>query len=152
MKSRVRIIELAPSPEERAANERTRSSESLARVARGAWLIPPIVLSAIVATFALLRRGPDQMFGVAIGVLFGLAFLWVGISVLWPSRANRSCPHCKQDTLQRLDPRTTRGLVCSSCSWRDTNASSWYLAEEEGPLEEMILRDRGREVRSGGER
>jgi hypothetical protein len=120
------------------------SARSIERIARGAWLVPPLLLTVVAATFLFLRRGPDQLFGYAFGALLGLAFLWVGISVFWPARADRRCPNCGEEALERLDQDTTRGLVCRACRWRDSTASSWFLAEEEGPLEQLVLRDRGR--------
>ena len=44
-----------------------------------------------------------------------------------------------------MDPATTRGLVCASCGHTDAEASGWFLAEEEGALDEVIAkRPRGK--------
>ena len=32
-----------------------------------------------------------------------------------------------------------------ACGWRDESASAWLLAEEEGPLEELVLAQRRRQ-------
>ncbi len=151
MQDRIRIIELAPSPEERARRQRRLRASQIERLARGAWLTPVFVLAAVVAAFALIQHGPERLFAYALGVLFATGFLWIGISVFWPARADRECPTCGQTSLERLDPRTTQGLSCAACGWRDTAASSWFLAEEEGPLEGLVLRERAeRRRRSQG--
>lgn len=142
VQERIRFVELAPSPLERGRAENERRALQARRVARGAWLIPLLALAAIVAAFALVQHGPERLFAYALGALFALGFLWIAISVFWPARAERGCPACKRESVRRLDPRTTMGLVCGACGWRDENASSWFLAEEEGPLEELVLRQR----------
>ena len=81
--------------------------------------------------------------------------VWIGISTLWPATADRSCPSCGEDGLERLDPQKTYGIRCRGCGFRDESVSAWLLAEEEGPLEEIVLRqrrDKGRERADRGER
>ena len=39
---------------------------------------------------------------------------------------------------------STRGIRCTACGFRDPDASSFLMAEEEGPLEPTVLRERGR--------
>lgn len=148
VQDRVRIIELAPSREERAHRRHRLRASQIERLARGAWLLPVFVLAAIVAAFALLHHGPERLFAYALGVLFATGFLWIGISIFWPARADRACPGCGREAVERLDPRTTQGLACRACGWRDASASSWFLAEEEGPLEELVLRERAERRRA----
>ena len=81
--------------------------------------------------------------------LIGAGVLWVALSALWPAKADRRCPKCGEDTLVRLDPDTTTGLRCSACDHVDPEATSWFLAEEEGPLEDLVLRQRGRSSHTG---
>ena len=47
--------------------------------------------------------------------------------------------------LERLDPKTTHGVRCRSCGFEDEAQSSWLLAEEEGPLEDIVLESRRRD-------
>lgn len=119
-----------------------------APVGRGSWLLPPILVAAV-ATAAMLVRGDlGGLFGLAFGLLVALGLTWILISVFFPPRADRSCPACGQETLERLDPRSTSGVRCSACGHRDEQRSAWLMAEEEGPLEPTVLRERGREVQS----
>lgn len=68
--------------------------------------------------------------------------LWVLAASLWPAKADRTCPQCGEDALERLDPDTTMGLRCTACGHTDPTKSGWFLAEDEGPLEELVLRQR----------
>lgn len=116
-----------------------------------AWLVAPACLAAVLAAAALVLRGPDGLFGVALTALLGLGFLWIAVSVFSPAKADRRCPSCGALALERLDAGTTRGLRCAACGWTDAAASSFYLAEEEGPLETIVLRERA-ERRARGSR
>lgn len=108
------------------------------------WLMPLVLLAAIGAGVAVAVRSPAALFGWIGGAVLVVSIGWVLVSSLLPSKADRRCPACGEDALERLDPRTTRGLACASCGWVDATRSSFYLAEEEGPLEEVALRERGR--------
>lgn len=112
--------------------------------ARGAWLLPPLMLAAIAAGALFVFRGPDQIFGVVFGLVLALGIVWILISTLLPARADRTCPLCGREGLVRLDSRSTQGLSCRLCSWRDESASAFLLAEEEGSFEDAVLRERGR--------
>ncbi|MCZ6598429.1 MAG: hypothetical protein O7B99_12375 [Planctomycetota bacterium] len=111
---------------------------------RAAWLVAPVLLLATAAGVAVVLRGPAALVGWVITGLVLLALAWTVISTLWPARAERECPDCGEDALERLDPDTTCGVVCQACGYRDDSQSSWLLAEEEGPLEDVVLRQRGR--------
>lgn len=108
----------------------------------GAWLIGPLLLSASVAAMLLIMRGPDQLFLWAVGTMFVLALTWMLVSVFFPASVDRTCPSCGARTLRRMDPKTTRGLTCTSCGHTDATASSFLMAEAEGPLEEAVLNER----------
>ena len=110
------------------------------------WCAPALFLAAVAAGVAIVLHRPLFLF---VGVLAALAAVpvgWVIVSALWPAKAERRCPACGRDALRRLDPRATHGLVCRACGHRDESASAWLLAEEEGPLEEIVLAERGRKV------
>jgi hypothetical protein len=109
---------------------------------RGGWLIAPLMLAAVAAGLLFVLRGPDQVFGVAFAAVLVLGIGWILVSALLPGRAERTCPACGGAGLERLDPQTTQGLRCGLCGWRDESASSFLLAEEEGPLEDIVLRQR----------
>jgi len=64
------------------------------------------------------------------------------VPVLFPAKADRTCPSCSARALVRQDPDSLRGLVCSACGWSDAEASAFFLAEEEGPFEDAVLRER----------
>src|ERR1700752_1634982 len=116
------------------------------RVERMAWLAPLWILAAVVLARRVVLGEPRAF--LALGVLaLSLPFLWVLVSTLWPAKADRVCPVCKKDRLERIDRGTTVGVRCGACGWRDESASSWLLAEEEGPLEEVVLRQRRRSTR-----
>jgi len=89
--------------------------------------------------------GPSPL---VIGGIVAALFSWIGISVLWPARADRNCPQCRQESLKRLDPSNAIGLVCTQCGWSDASASGWYLAEEElEALEPLALERRAARAR-----
>ena len=114
--------------------------------ARLAWCAPALFLGAVlVALWIVLARPP--LFGVVLALLVVVPAGYALVSALWPARAERRCPGCGADALARSDPRSTVGLRCTACSWSDDSASAWLLAEEEGPLEELVLAARGRRVR-----
>jgi ribosomal protein L37AE/L43A len=114
------------------------------RSERAAWLVPLWILAAIVGARWLVLGEPRTLFLLGFVALAALPILWVIVSALWPARAERACPACKQDRLQRIDRGATVGVVCGACGWRDESASAWLLAEEEGPLEDVVLRQRRR--------
>lgn len=107
-------------------------------------LVPLAWIAAAAGGLWLVRRLPQAAFGWVAGAVLGLAILWILVSVLWPARAERTCPSCGRASLRRLDRETTLGLACEACGFVDESASSWYLAEEEGPLEELVLSARRR--------
>jgi len=90
----------------------------------------------------LSRLELERAFGIVLAALFGLALLWILVSVLWPSKPDRTCPECGKPTLLRLDPRTTRGVACGSCGHEDAYQSAFLLAEDEDePIEPSLLRE-----------
>ena len=117
---------------------------------RYSWLFPLAFLGAVGAGAALILWQPPWLTGAVVAVLLGTGVLWVAVSALWPAKADRNCPECSEDTLVRLDPKTATGLRCSACGYEDPEASSWFLAEEEGPLEDLVLRQRGRSSHTEG--
>lgn len=112
-----------------------------------AWCLPVVLLAAVGLGLWIVRARPLSLFGA---VLVGLACVpagWVLVSALFPAKAERRCPACGADALVRLDARSTQGLRCRACDWCDPSASAWLLAEEEGPLEDIVLAQRGRAPR-----
>lgn len=99
---------------------------------------------ATAAGVGLVFLRPDWLLGAVLAVVLGSGFLWVLISAFTPAEADRRCPDCGENALVRLDPSTTRGLRCEACGHVDAEASGWFLAEEEGPLEELVLESRRR--------
>ncbi len=114
------------------------------RIERAAWLIGPLLLASIAAGMLFVFRGVDHLFGLALGLVMGLGFLWILVSVLFPAKPDRTCPACGQRSLERIDPKSTHGLCCISCDWRDEAASGFLYAEEEGAFEDVVLRERRR--------
>lgn len=109
-----------------------------------AWLAPVAMLAAVVLALRIVRERPFQLAGLVLGVGLVAILAWIVTSVLWPARAERTCPACGRRALERIDPEATHGIVCSACGFRDETASAWLFAEEEGPLEEIVLRERRR--------
>jgi len=108
------------------------------------WFLPLEMVLAVALAALIVRGQPLGILGYVLGVLLVVPIAWVVISALWPASADRRCPACRADALERLDAASTTGLACRSCGWRDESASAWLLAEEEGPLEDIVLRQRGR--------
>lgn len=107
------------------------------------WLVAPLCLSAVAAAMLLVFRGPDGLFGFAFGLVLALGLAWILACSLFPAKADRTCPQCSRRALSRLDRRSTHGLVCRACGWRDESASSFLLAEDDGsPFEDVVLRER----------
>jgi hypothetical protein len=100
----------------------------------------------LLATFCgllLTQRGFDRTFAWALAGLLGAAIVWILVSVLWPSRADRTCASCGSPSLRRRDPRSTKGVACAECGYEDASASSFLLAEEDaGSIEPIVLAER----------
>ena len=106
------------------------------------YLVGPFLLVVAIGASRLVLRRPEWLFAaVATGVV-GAGFVWILATALAPTRPDRTCPACGAEDLVRLDPRTTSGVRCESCGHRAEDVSSFYLAEEEGPLEELVLAER----------
>ena len=108
------------------------------------WIILLLVFGALAVTLGLLHIGGSQLPYILLGATLLIGFGWILVSSLHPARADRSCPECGEEALERLDPETTRGVTCARCGHTDRDASSWLLAEEETTLEEIVLRERAR--------
>lgn len=107
-----------------------------------AALAPLLLLGAVGLAVAVINLGADSLVGWVGGAVGGVVVLWVLAASLWPAKADRTCPQCGEDALERLDPDTTMGLRCTACGHTDPTKSGWFLAEDEGPLEELVLRQR----------
>jgi len=118
-----------------------------ARKDRWSWLIAPLMLFATAAGALFVLRGPDGLFGACFGAVLALGVLWILVSTLFPGRAERTCPACGQRGLERIDRKSTCGVRCRLCGWRDESASSFLFAEEEGTFEDIVLRERRSERR-----
>lgn len=102
-----------------------------------------LLATAAIPVLFVLRR-PSGLFAWVAGGALTLLFLWIFVSTLWPARADRTCPECGEEGLERLSESSTHGLRCTRCEWSDETVSAWLLAEEEGPLEETVLEERRR--------
>ena len=103
------------------------------------------MLAAVVTGAVLVLRGPDRVFGAALAALLGTSIIWILVSVLWPARADRTCPACGREELRRKDPGSTRGVACASCGHEDAERSSFLLAEDDGEALELVrLAERSR--------
>jgi hypothetical protein len=109
-----------------------------------AWCAPALFLLAVAVGVAIVFHGPLALFGAVLAALALVPVGWVLVSALLPAKAERRCRACGKDALARLDERATHGLVCRACGWSDASASAWLLAEEEGPLEGIVMAERGR--------
>lgn len=108
------------------------------------WLMGPLLLVVGIVAVILVTQGEAALFGWTIGVFFSVGLGWVLVSSLFPAEPDRTCPECSGETLVRIDPLSTRGIRCVSCGFRDEDASSFLMAEQEGSLEPAILMERGR--------
>jgi len=146
-----RIVELPDAPGTARARGGSEAATFLGAPAhsRAAWLLPPLLIGAIGLGFWVLTQRPEGLFGLVFGGLVAVGLLWIVVSSLLPGKADRTCPSCGRKGLRRLDRSSTTGLRCAHCGWRDETASSFLLAEEEGPLEDLVLdrRDRKHEDR-----
>jgi hypothetical protein len=139
-------VQLAP---ERAPARRTIRSRRGARPSLAGWLMPPVMLASTACGIALVLRGPERAFVVSATIALALVVVWILVSVFFPARVDRTCPECGEESLRRLDSRTTRGILCARCGLVDEQQSSFLLAEEEGPLERIVLAERAVQ-RTGG--
>jgi hypothetical protein len=107
------------------------------------WTMPAALLAASALGITLVLASPAQAFAIALALVFGAAIVWMLVSVFSPARADRRCPRCAGETVERLDARSTRGIVCRACGHVDAESSSFLLAEDEGaPIEPMLLERR----------
>jgi len=104
-----------------------------------------VALLAIGGGLRVVLTGSADLFGWTIGAVLVVAVGWTLVSSLHPASADRKCPECGRLGLVRLDPRSTHGVTCGECGWSDAEQSSFLLAEEEGPLEPIILAERGKQ-------
>ena len=111
-------------------------------------LMPLCMLASIGLVMILVIQPDEGPSPLIIGGILALLFGWIGISVLWPARADRRCQQCKTEYLQRMDPASALGLVCAQCGWSDATASGWYFAEEELDALEPLAMER-RQARAG---
>jgi hypothetical protein len=110
-------------------------------------LIAPILMLTVGGTLAVVLSRPSWLLPATLTVVVGGSLAWLVVGAFWPGGADRGCPKCGEEALERLDPKTTLGQRCGACGHVDPLASSWFLAEEEdGSLEEVVLRQRGRTV------
>lgn len=108
------------------------------------------MLLATVCGLFLVQRGLDRTFAWALAALLGASIAWLLVSVLWPSRPDRTCASCGSPTLRRRDPGSTKGVACSACGYEDPSTSSFLLAEEDGDsIEPIVIAEReGRRARA----
>lgn len=111
------------------------------------WLAPVLPFVFLAATLAgvwIVKRGPVGLFGALVAVAIVLGLGWILASALLPAApADRRCPACgAEDGLAPAFEDTTRGVACRSCDYSDETASAWMIAEEDGPLESIVLRER----------
>ena len=116
------------------------------------WLLPPGMVLAVAVGAWIVRGQPLGVLGYVLAAMLLIPLAWVVISALWPASADRKCPACGRDSLVRMSEESTMGLECRSCNWRDESASSWFLAEEEGPLEDVVMLQRGRKSKRKAKR
>lgn len=105
------------------------------------------MLGSILCAVVILFMSPRGLWQYVVGAMVVASLAWIAISSLWPGKPERKCPECGREALARKDARSHRGIRCSACGFEDESASSFMMAEEEGTLEETVLRERGR----GGE-
>lgn len=130
-----------------ASQRRDRTASAPARALSAVdWLTGPILLCATACAMLLVFRGPDRLFGIVLTCLVALGVTWVLVCVFFPARADRRCPQCGREELRRLDPHTTRGVVCGTCGGLDRDQSSFLMAEEdEEAVEPLVMRERQRQ-------
>ena len=132
-------LQIRPAGGGRSAHEEAEA----AKVSRSSWLIGVYLLFASLGAGAIGFLGPVGLFMWVVGGGIVLMVVWVIVCALSPAQADRRCPACGHDSLVRLDPESHRGLRCGQCGWEDESASSFFLAEEEGALEPVVLKERG---------
>lgn len=107
------------------------------------WLFPAVWLTAIALGVLLVRLGPNWVSAWVLGGVFATALAWIVISTLWPARADRACPACGEESVERMDSSRSVGKRCAACGWIDETQSSWMIAEEEEEaLEHLVLGER----------
>lgn len=126
-----------------AAPQAKPQAPTTASSGSGFWM-PPIFLGAVLLGAYILLKKPDGLWPFVVGAIFVVVFAWFFISTLWPRFAERTCPTCGEDGLTPLDENSHRGLRCNLCGFEDESLSSFFIAEEDGVLEETVMRERGR--------
>lgn len=139
-----------PRVEDSVRTIRLRDSRASAEPASSGpprWLVPVLPFVFLGATLTgvwIVKSGPTGLFGALIAVAIVLGFGWLLASALLPAApADRRCPACgTENGLAPAFEDTTRGVACRSCDYLDETASAWMIAEEDGPLESVVLRER----------
>lgn len=141
----VRCTRTAVSTEIDPTDSSARLHATRTRASRAAdWLVGPLLLCATIGAVSLVFRGPVGLFAIALACFGVLGVAWLLICVFSSARADRTCPSCGRAELERLDPLSTRGVVCRTCGRWDREQSSFLMAEEEGPIEPIVMRERQR--------
>jgi hypothetical protein len=108
------------------------------------WLLPPLLLGAVVLGGLIVQGGPEGLLPWVGGLVLVGALSWIAASALWPGKPDRTCPACGCETLERLEEDSTEGVRCSACGHTDAAESSFLIAEDDGiPLEPIVLAERG---------
>lgn len=108
------------------------------------------MLLGTTSAILLVARGPDRAFVVAAALLFAVSLAWILVGVFWPAAPDRLCPECGREELTRLDPCSTRGVVCAQCGSVDAERSSFLFAEaEDVAIEPLVTLERARGSGSG---
>ncbi len=126
----------------RAHRMRSTADRARMRARIAAWFIAPFALSAVAAGFGLVRAGLIPGFALACGALLAAGLGWVLVSALLPGKVDRACPQCKRPGVEPLGARSSTGVWCTLCGWRDASASAFLFLEEQGPFEDVVLRER----------
>ncbi len=105
------------------------------------WFLGPLLLCAIAGAVSLVFHGPDALFGIALACFIALGVAWLLVCVFSSARADRTCPGCGREELRRLDPYSTRGVVCRACGRIDREQSSFLMAEEEGLIDPTVKQE-----------
>lgn len=134
-------------PDVRTVRLREPGSRRRASAGPPGWLVPllpPLLLGAVLLGTAIVMQAPTHLLGFALGGALLFGFGWILASTLLPAApVDRRCPRCgAEDGLRPASRDTTRGVACDVCDWTDETASAWMIAEEDGPLEDVVLLER----------
>ncbi len=92
--------------------------------------VPLVGFGGLVAALGLATHAPGLTLALVLGVLLGAPLAWFLVSTLMPGVEQRTCPVCRADALEPMDPAERYGVRCAACGHADPDIPTARLGHE----------------------